>query len=709
LQSKIIAIVLTHDPGRDSKCTHSPCPYTADLLFKSLHHLISGLLLCIALAVFGLQSPMAQADTNSKALPVYDLAVKILPEAHRLEASGSLRLAPYGEARQFVQIGLSDLMQNLEAEFLEPRACAGQARIEKARESNKTIVWKLAPPKEIPAGEAVRLRFSYAGGGAIRFVFYIGEEGSFAGGFNTLWYPQVESSPNTAAKSTGVLRFSVPKDYQVIATGSKRSLPEEEASGAFRFDVTQPSMFTFAAAKYTVEHRLSSTGVPTSAYLLRRRPKIGDYLENCARVLDILTQEFGPSPYREFALVEVPTEQASKADFAGASFEGFIFSNAEFLDQDFNTAYYGHEISHQWWGVSVGRKGARGNMMLSEALAQYGSLRAVELLEGSRAAERYRRSGYPGYIVMQNATGYFMVEAGGFDQALANLQQGQFTRILADGKGFIVYDMLARTIGREKFSRILQRIAREYAADNISWEEFLQAIENGAGMSLKWFYDQWFERKGAPEWDVTWQQDGNTVRGAISQPSPYFRARVEILLEGDEYQASVQNVELQSARTEFSFPAKFRVRALTVDPHYLVLHRTPPLRALKAAMGAHIQASVERNKKQFEAAEKILRDALEKATDPDPYGARFTLQVSLGQVFLEQKRFAEAKASLQAALANPGRRAEVLPRAYLYLAQAAKGLQDETVLNFAVNSAIAAEAAIGGSDVSNEARRLLAK
>src|SRR5207244_2849506 len=129
----------------------------------------------------------------------------------------------------------------------------------------------------------------------------------------------------------------------------------------------------------------------------------------------------------------------------------------------------------------------------------------------------------------------------------------------------------------------------------------------------------------------------------------------------DDYQSAVQTVELRSARTEFSFPVKFRVHALTVDPHYLVLHRTPELRALKSAVGAQVRASIEREKKQFEVAEKILREALEKETDPDLHGARFTLQVALGQLYLAQKKFTEAKTSLLAALENPSRRAQVLP------------------------------------------------
>jgi hypothetical protein len=667
--------------------------------------LLSLVIFCaLAIGICAQQNQPVNQGLN--ATPQYHLAINVIPAAHRLEVKGELTLPPATELRQAVQLRLSDVMHEFQVTVLAPKVCAGVARLEKQAESNKTVRWSIQPITPIPAGEPLRLQFSYAGGEEIRFVFYIGEEGSFAGGFNTAWYPQLEGN----ARCRGKMIFSVPTAYKVIATGKRRSLPVEEEKGDFAFEITQPSMLTFAAAKYTIEQRTNAQGQTTAAYLLRPRAHIGEYLDRCTKVIDALAEEFGANPYGDFALVETPTEQASKASFAGASFEGFIFSNATFLDQDFNTAYYGHEISHQWWGVSIGRKSElRGRLMLDEAMAQYGSLRAVEMLEGSRAAERYRRTGYPGYVALQNATGYFMVEAGGFDQALSTLLQGEYTRILADGKGFIVFDMLSRTIGREKFRRILQTITRQYAASQISWDEFLQTIEKGAGTNLKWFYEQWFERKGAPEWDLSWQQVGNTVRGTIIQPQPYFRAAVEVLIEGDDYQTALQTVDLRSEHTAFSFPVTFPVRQVTIDPHYLVLHRTPELRALRPAMSAHARASLERNKKQFDSAEKILREALEKETDPDIYGARFTLLVSLGQVFLEQKKFAEAKTYLQMALATASRRAQVLPRAYLYLAQAAKGLNDEVTLKFAVGNAISADTAIGGTDIANEARGLLAK
>ena len=653
------------------------------------------------------QSPATSPRFNS--VPSYELSVNLSPDAHRLEATGTMLLPPSSESRQSIKLILSDVMRNLRVEIIEPRASAGAARLEQ-QASGEAITWTVYLARPIPAGEAVRLRFAYDGGEQTRFVFYIGAEGSFAGGNSTAWYPQIERD----ARATGTLRFSAPAGYTVFTPGaeiSEGNAPQPRADAKFDFTITRPSYFSFAAARYTIERRRSSNGTPTSAYLLRPRPRIGDFLDGCMRVLDALTQEFGANPYGEFTLVEVPTEQAGRARFDGASGEGFIFSNGNFLDADFNVAYYGHEIAHQWWGVAIGRKwweGSRGRLMLDEAMAQYGSLRAVETIEGTRAAERYRRTGYPGYIDFHNADGYFMVEAGGFDHKLSDLPDGEVSRIIADSKGFVVFDMLSRTVGRENYRRVLRGIARRYAFDNLSWDEFLRLIETGAGRDLNWFYAQWFERAGAPEWKLEWRQEGNAVRGTITQSLPFYRLAVEVSIEGDDNRNFVRSVELRGEHTEFTLPVNFRVRSAKVDPRFLVLHRTPEYRALRSAMGAYLRSNVEREQRKFDAAEKLLRDALAQEVTPDLYGALFTLELGLGQLLLAQNKFAEAREHLEAAIASPSRRVNVLPWAYFYLARVAKELNDDSTLRRAVDGAITADTSVGGrTGVSRQARALL--
>jgi aminopeptidase N len=355
------------------------------------------------------------------------------------------------------------------------------------------------------------------------------------------------------------------------------SKPEETSRGEFRFNTDDPVFFAFAAGRYTVQQ--GHGRIPTALYLLKPRGNAQLYLTGSEKVLEALVHEFGPYPHPEFAIVEVPTEQADRAGFSGASLEGFILSNTDFLDKDFNTAFFGHEISHQWWGNLIRSKTVQGRWMMSEGMAQFGSLRAVEIIEGAVAAERYRRAGYPDYISDQNALGYFTLIAKGTDHRLSDLpQDGDLSRALSNSKGFIVWDMLSREVGRRQFSRTLQSFLRAHANQRVEWNEFLRAIENGAGRNLQWFYGQWFEQTGAPDFQLSWRQAGRRLRVGITQTSAHYQATLEIEATNKEGRRLIRKVRLREAQTSFTFPINFRVESVALDPHYLLLRWTPEYR-----------------------------------------------------------------------------------------------------------------------------------
>ncbi|MBO0801186.1 MAG: hypothetical protein J2P31_20395, partial [Blastocatellia bacterium] len=216
-----------------------------------------------------------------------------------------------------------------------------------------------------------------------------------------------------------------------------------------------------------------------------------------------------------------------------------------------------------------------------EAMAQYGSLRVVETLEGAAAAERYRRTGYPGYIEDQSGLGYLKVLAAGHDFPLSSIP-ATASRSLADGKGFQVWDLLSRTVGRDNFRRVLRDFTDRRAFQLVTWEEFWQALEQGLGLNLQWFYDQWFERTGVPEWQLSWRQEGEIVRGEITQSQPYFRATLEVQAESREGQKQGAIVEVEGAKTEFTLAVKFVAQTIVLDPHFQVLRWTPEYRAATA-------------------------------------------------------------------------------------------------------------------------------
>ena len=569
----------------DCICEFGSKNYTsiAGGVLTRLHLLMPGFLIVLILSnVHGHAQTISQRASAIR----YDLSVKVLPDARRLEVNGTMRIPAANSPSAYTEFSMSERMRDLQVEVVKPIASAGIAKVERARteggwidpsgNTNNDIVYRVHPAHPFLPGENIELRFSYSGGGQMGVLFYLGPEVSFASAFGTTWYPQDSKHP----AGIGSLRISVPAGEAAIAGGDKRSSSQEEAQGIYTFEITHPTHFSFAAGKYTITRREGP--IPISVYLLRSRENMPKYLEAVTRMLKVLEKEFGPYRFNELALVEVPRDLARKVGFNAASLQGFLLLNSNAFKVPVSASnWYGHELSHQWWPhvFSLKRPGGR---FIEEMLAEYGGLRVVETIAGPAAAEQYRRQGYapdPIYSALE----YFKLVGAGIDGKLADLPADEKVRNIAYNKGLLVWDMLSREIGRTQFQRVLHGITKRYAFRQLTWKEFWRAIEAGAGRDLGWFYEQWFERTGAPDFQITWKQQGQALHGAITQAAPYYRARLQIEIQGKENQRALSTVKVNGARTEFKLPARFRVRSVTLDPHYLVLRWTPEYHAAAEA------------------------------------------------------------------------------------------------------------------------------
>lgn len=499
----------------------------------------------------------------------YDLSVKILPEARRLQISGTILLPAASEERNQIEFYLSPKMEKPDVQILEPKSATPLTFLSN-QEDGGDIKWIFKSASPIPAGQATLLQFSYSSENKTAPQFNVSPEGSFAGGGGELWYPQ------TAFKNreTGTLRFQVPAGETVISNGELQSTEAQKARGEFVFRVTQPSKFAFASGKYTVVMRKGR--VPFNLYLLRPRAQAQTILEGTARALDFLTSLFGEFPYKEFSFVEIkfPTIVRGTGEY------GFIFANSPEMD-DFDLSYWAHEIGHQWWGNVVrSQPKTPGQMMLSEGVTQFGSLLAVEAVEGEQAAARFRRSGYR--AGGQSAAGYFQLVKSGTDFPLtAYIPQNQNEILtmhrLANTKGFILLDMLSRRVGRERFAAILRQFIRRKNNQLTSWQEFQKFVEANAKQDVHWFFEQWFERTGAPDYQVTWKQTRKKIQGTITQPSPFYRATLEIELKGSK-RSRKKTIEVRGEQTPFDWAVPFKVDSVILDPNYKVLRWTPEFR-----------------------------------------------------------------------------------------------------------------------------------
>lgn len=533
------------------------------------------LIYLLSLIIFGSANSPSYAQTVVNSVPRYELSIRLLPDAHRLEASGTLRLPAADAPRSEIRLSLSELMRDFTVEVIEPVASAGIAKVEKTNAGGKNLKWIIRPVRLIPANQSVLLRFSYAGGEEqLANQFCIGSEVSFASAWGTDWYPVVDGEND---KGIGSLRFSVPAGQTVYAVGNRHSSAQETEQGIFKFEIVHPTYFAFAAGSYTVVRRNAS--IPVVVYLLKPRQNTEQYLDGVSKILSVLAQEFGRYPFGEFALVEIPHELAQKAGFNAAAMQGFVFVNSRAFDVPdvkYVLNFFGHEFSHQWFPHTIALKTPPG-LYMEEALAEYGALRVVETLAGANAAAQYRRTGFeydPGYSALQ----YFKLVGAGFDNKLSDLQPKLEQRNIAYSKGFLVFDMLSREIGRERFQLILHNLTRRSAFREIKWNEFLRAVEIGAGRKLRWFYEQWLERTGAPDLQLTWKQENGKLRGVVTQTSPYYQAALEIEAKNNQGQRLIRTVKVRGAESSFSFPINFRVESVMVDPNNLVLRWTSEYR-----------------------------------------------------------------------------------------------------------------------------------
>lgn len=516
---------------------------------------------------------------------VYRIAARVLPEQRRLEVSGTIHLPAADSVRSEIRMTLGAPMSALRVELVEPPTPASlehepddedTSRVEGER---KVAGWILRPTRPIPKGQPVLLRFSCEGDGGPGLLYHIGPEVAYATGWGDYWYPV----PTGAGQGTGELAVTVPAGWKVATGAVRRSTDDEEARGESRSAYVHPTYFTFVAGPYTVVRR-EDVVVPLSVWLLKARDRAPTYLAEVDTLFRALAEEFGPYPFDELGLVEVPREIARRTGFNGFSPPGLLVLNHRAFDVPHVRHLYewmGHEMGHQWFPHAFSLRTPPG-LFAEEALAEYGGLRAVEKVAGAEAARRMRTQGYE-FDPIYSAAAYFTLVHAGVDHPLARLESDPNHRNLAYNKGSLVFDMLSREVGRSKFQRILHGLTRDHRFERLTWREFLEEIERGAGRDLGWFFEQWFERTGAPDFELAWRQEGRTVRGTITQTAPHYRAKLRIAIRGRDGQTLDHVVPITGARADFAVPVAFTTEKVDLDPGYEVLRWTPQYRAAGAA------------------------------------------------------------------------------------------------------------------------------
>ena len=635
-------------------------------------------------------------------LPGFDLDVVLDPEMHRLRVSGTVVLPPETTPRETLGFVLRTDVNGLRIEVLDPPCCCGWVAVRVLeRVPNMAATQRLEGdlPNTCPPEVPLVLSVTYeCGSEENRRWLTLRSDFCFSSYYASAWLPTFGYR-----RGTGTFRYSVPKEMVVAATGRRTTTDPQDERVVYTFVADDPSVFDFVAGPFTVQRREGR--VPVSVYHLQPLVRAEEILARSARILGVLEEEFGPYRFDELAVVEAPMGPAVYAGIEGGAYPGYFLVRSDLLHADsLEDWVVGHELTHFWFPHVVGhREEAVAPAMLDEALAHYGALRVVEALGGPATADRFRREGGGEAI---------RLTAAGFDHPLAGMSTTErWDRVaynFSNTKGHLVYDMLARTIGRERFQSALQRVIREHAGRDIAWSDFWNSIQDDAGQPLEWFYEQWLDSPSLPILSLEWSQVDHRLSCVVIQSAPPVRLDVPLQVEFSDGSTLMHSAKVAGERTDIEIPTEQTVHSVRLDPHYTILHATSELWAEAEARRFVTRGKLLWEDDDVDQALEVFLLGLERLPEVDVWGIEFLTRLHIGWMHQEQGRLDAALTEYDLALACAIRPADYLARLYLNFATIARERGDHERLLWAAGNVFTAERALGKeTETSREAREML--
>ncbi len=303
----------------------------------------------------------------------------------------------------------------------------------------------------------------------------IGEKGISLTG---LWYPQIEGLFRYRLKTT------LPEGYEAVSEAEGIIKNTKNGSAEFIFDFPHPvdGISLVATKRYKIT-KDSFNDIEIFAYFFQEDMELAKkYIEYTKKYLKLYEGIIGKYPYKRFSVVEnfLPT--------------GYSMPTYTLLGQDVVRLPFivetslGHEILHQWFGNLVYADYEKGNW--TEGITTYLADHLYEEQKGK--GWEYRKQALIDYESYVNEKNEFTVREfmGRVDSA---------SKAIGYGKAALIFHMLKKMTGEDVFYRSLKNLVKEKAFQKASWDDLRAILERNYGKDLQWFFRQWLDEKGIPE------------------------------------------------------------------------------------------------------------------------------------------------------------------------------------------------------------------
>src|SRR5215471_7813321 len=439
------------------------------------------------------------------------------------------------------------------------------------------------------------------------------------------WFPVSGYSTDRFAT---LMRITVPMGYSVLGSG----LDSNEVKGdkrAYEIKFERASFPGSIAVVKGQPAKVASEGVTTALYFRGSEAEMAQpYGDQFGKTMSYFTGLYGLPPYANLTVVE--TEDGAPNGYAAP---GMIFLAPKAIGKQVNNTLLANQVSRQWWEELVS-PATRNHLWLTNGLASYSELLWAEHEKGPGAMESQLHNVMVESLTVDNVP---VIQSARMEDYSPELWA------LTGSKGASVLGMLRYVVGDDAFFKSLKAYAEAYPWKSVNTDDFRKVVEKVSGQDLGYFFIQWIESSGAPEFKLEYTiyrtQKGFRVMGKIAQDLDTFRMPVSLKIE-TEGNPEEKRVEVVGTSSEFSVDTFGKPKNILIDPNHKVLRYSSQMRvAVAIRRGEQFQELAE-----YGDALKEFQKALESSRNSSLAHFR------IAQVFFLQNNYQSAANSFREAL-----------------------------------------------------------
>jgi tetratricopeptide (TPR) repeat protein len=532
------------------------------------------LIVCLACAVLAISLPAWAADKMRLRVDDYQIEAELSPHTHKIVARAKVKFT----ALEDLNVATFELHNGLRVTKVSDPA--GKPLSAERVTQDSTVRVQLLTP--LPKDASTSLTFEYEGTlesaddspvQGLKLA-YVSDDTSYLL-YAGRWFPVNAYGIN---RFTATISVTVPAHMLVIGSGkesagssalAKKPLPGALPTKTFTFTWDKPTFPGTIVAGTFQEFKSDEAGLDLHVFFKPAHQNLGaSYASTAVKEFTYYVTLYGAAPSTTLKVIELPDDTVPSA---WAPEIAAIASRA--VTDKVNYRLLANTISHQWWGVSVS-PASRDDWWLSDGFARYSEARYVEQAAGQAGLEETVKDMSVGALAYDTVP---LSSAGKLD-----LFSPEFQSLVTD-KGAMILHMLRWVLGEQKYDKTMREFASKYSGKSATLDDFRALAEQNYGDQLAWFFSQWLDSTGAPEFTTKYtiyrlgNNKGFRVVGQIAQDLDLFRMPVQLKIDTDG-KTETKRIEVVGTNSPFTIETFGKPRRIVVDPDDRVLKNSSEIK-----------------------------------------------------------------------------------------------------------------------------------